>query len=92
MSVVVWVMVGIAIWHFCVLVPDRFYGGIMGAFIGALLGALASGFLLPAPGFPADNPPGLAEALWAIPGTIAALAALYLFGSARDRREGVVRR
>ena len=92
MSIVVWVMIGIAVWHFCVLVPDRFYGGIMGAFLGALVGALASGYLLPAPGIPAANPPGVAEALWAIPGALAVLAGLYAYGSARDRRAGIWRR
>jgi hypothetical protein len=30
MSVFVWVMIGVALWHFSVLVPDRFYGGIIG--------------------------------------------------------------
>ena len=34
MSMVVWVMMGIAIWHFTVFVPDRFWGGIVGAFLG----------------------------------------------------------
>ena len=29
MSVLVWIMVGIAFWHFAVLVPDRFVGGII---------------------------------------------------------------
>jgi len=28
-------MVGIALWHFAVLVPDRFWGGIIGAFMAA---------------------------------------------------------
>ena len=32
MSMLVWVMMGIAIWHFMVFVPDRFWGGIVGAF------------------------------------------------------------
>jgi hypothetical protein len=91
MSIVVWVMIGIAVWHFCVLVPDRFYGGIMGAFIGATAGALASGYLLPVPGVPTDNPPGVGEALWALPGTFAFLAALYAYGARRDRREGIER-
>ena len=57
MSVLVWAMVGIALWHFAVLVPDRFVGGIIGAFVVALLGALASGYALPAPGVPHENPP-----------------------------------
>ena len=91
LSVVVWVMMGIAFWHFAVLVPDRFWGGIIGAFLAAVAGALASGYLLPAPGVPADNPPGVGEALWAIPGSIAALAASYVYGARRDRAEGIVR-
>jgi hypothetical protein len=36
MSVFVWVMIGVALWHLSVLVPDRFYGGIIGAFIAAV--------------------------------------------------------
>lgn len=35
-------MVGIAIWHFAVLVPDRFWGGIVGAFVVAVPGAPAA--------------------------------------------------
>jgi hypothetical protein len=36
LSVFVWAMIGIAFWHFSVLVPDRFWGGIIGAFLAAL--------------------------------------------------------
>ena len=86
MSVLVWVMVGIAIWHFAVLVPDRFWGGIMGAFLAAVLGGLASGYLLPAPGLPADNPPGLAAGFWPVPGSLIALAACYVYGDRLERR------
>lgn len=85
MSVFVWVMIGVAIWHFSVLVPDRFYGGVIGAFIAAVLGALCSGYLLPAPGIPPHNPPGLTVALWPIPGSIAALLGTYLYGARRER-------
>ena len=87
MSVFVWVMVGAALWHFSVLVPDRFYGGIIGALIAAVVGALASGYLLPSPGAPPHNPPGLDEALWPIPGSIAALIATYVLGTRRERRQ-----
>jgi hypothetical protein len=59
MSVVVWVMVGMAIWHFTVLVPDRSVGGSVGAFLAAVTGAIVSGYLLPSPGVPAANPPGV---------------------------------
>jgi uncharacterized membrane protein YeaQ/YmgE (transglycosylase-associated protein family) len=80
-SVFVWVMVGIALWHFAVLVPDRFLGGIIGAFLAALSGALLTGLLLPTPGIPVDNPPGVGEALWAIPGALIALALSYAYGA-----------
>ena len=83
MSILVWSMVGIAIWHFTVLVPDTFVGGIMGAFVAAFAGGLLSGYLLPVPGLPTENPPGLAEALWAIPGAVAGLAVSYLWGARR---------
>ena len=36
MSVLVWTMVSIALWHFAVLVPDRFWGGIIGAFLSLI--------------------------------------------------------
>ena len=85
MSVFVWAMVGIALWHFAVLVPDRFVGGIIGAFLAALSGALLTGLLLPTSGIPVDNPPGIGEALWAIPGALIALALSYADGA---RREG----
>jgi uncharacterized membrane protein YeaQ/YmgE (transglycosylase-associated protein family) len=84
MSVLVWAMVGIAIWHFAILVPDKFTGGIIGAFLAALGGALATGFLLPTPGVPVSNPPGLAEALWPVPGALLGLVVLYRHGAHRE--------
>ena len=85
MSILIWVMVGIAIWHYAVLVPDRFWGGIIGAFLAALLGALASGYALPTPGIPLDNPPGWTEALWPVPGAVLALTASYRYGARLER-------
>jgi hypothetical protein len=80
-SILVWTMVGIAIWHFAVLVPDRFVGGIIGAFLVALAGALVTGYALPSPGLPTANPPGIMEGVYAIPGALAALALSYWWGS-----------
>jgi uncharacterized membrane protein YeaQ/YmgE (transglycosylase-associated protein family) len=85
MSAFVWVMLGIAIWHACILVPDRFYGGIIGAFLAAVAGAVVSGYLLPTPGLPPHNPPGLAEALWPIPGSLIALVGTYVYGARQER-------
>jgi hypothetical protein len=50
-------------------------------------GALATGLLLPSPGVPSANPPGVSEALWAAPGALAALVGSYWYGS---RHEGPV--
>ena len=45
MSVLVWVMMGIAIWHFTVWFPDRYWGGIVGAFLAAIAGAVIVGLI-----------------------------------------------
>ena len=91
LSVLVWLMIGIAFWHFAVLVPNRFWGGIIGAFLAAVVGALASGLALPTPGIPTSNPPGVVQAIWAAPGAVAALLASYLYGARTDRGRGIVR-
>lgn len=85
MSVFVWVMIGVAVWHLSVLVPDRFYGGIIGALLAAVAGALVSGYLLPSPGIPTANPPGITTALWPVPGATIALVGTYLYGARRER-------
>ncbi len=46
MAMLAWVMMGLALWHFTIWLPDRFWGGIVGAFVGALIGAALSGFLI----------------------------------------------
>jgi hypothetical protein len=90
-SVFVWVMIGIALWHGTVLLPDRFYGGLVGAFVAAVTGGLVSGYLLPAPGIPPHNPPGISEALWPVPGTLIALLILYRYGVWKEQRDHVNR-
>jgi hypothetical protein len=91
MSVAVWVMIGIAFWHFAVFVPDRFWGGTIGAFVAAVVGSLFTGFALPSPGIPSANPPGVQEGLWAVPGAIGAMALSYFYGARRDSAQGIER-
>ncbi len=81
MNFLVWVMMGIAIWHFAVFVPDHFWGGIVGAFGFAIVGAVVIGLAL-ATGEIDD--PSLATALEATPGAIAGLAACYFIGLRRE--------
>ena len=46
MGLLVWVMVGLALWHFTVFLPDHFWSGIVGAFLGALVGSVLFGLIL----------------------------------------------
>ena len=46
MAFVVWFTVGLALWHFTIFVPERFWQGIIGALIGCVVGALISGYLV----------------------------------------------
>ncbi|MEK6228176.1 MAG: hypothetical protein AABM31_02460 [Actinomycetota bacterium] len=85
MAMVVWVMMGIAIWHFTVFVPDRFWGGIVGAFLVAIVGSALFGFLVSGLNVPGGDDTELIQALIAIPGALLALAASWFYGS---RTEG----
>ena len=80
MAALVWVMVGLALWHFTIFVPDRFWAGIVGAFLGAVTGALLCGFLVHGLTVPGQDATGLVTALEAIPGAIAGLAVVYFIG------------
>ncbi len=85
MSMVVWVMMGIALWHFAIFVPDRFYGGIVGAFGAAILGSAIFGFVVSGFTIPGQNDTDLLSAFIAIPGTLMALGLSWWYGS---RTEG----
>jgi hypothetical protein len=88
LSVFVWSMVGIALWHFTIFVPDNFVGGIVGAFFAAWLGGVLSGFVLEGLAVSSDNPPGLKHTLYALPGSIVGLAWCYVAGARRMRTRG----
>jgi uncharacterized membrane protein YeaQ/YmgE (transglycosylase-associated protein family) len=80
MSMLVWVMMGIALWHFTVFLPDRFWGGIVGAFIAAIIGAVLVGLIINGFHVPGRHDTNIADALEAIPGAIIGLAASYFYG------------
>jgi hypothetical protein len=86
MSMLVWVMMGIAIWHFMVFVPDRFWGGIVGAFVVATIGAALFGFIANGATIPGRNDTELVQALIAVPGALIALGASWLYGSRLEAR------
>jgi hypothetical protein len=80
MALLVWFTMGVALWHFTVFVPDRFRGGIVGAFMGAAVGAMASGAIAQILLSKTIGDTDLATAIYAIPGTIIGLAVVYAMG------------
>ena len=80
MSLFVWVMMGIALWHFTVFLPDKFWGGIVGAFVAAVIGAVVVGFIIAGFQIVGRNDLNITAALEAIPGAILALAASWYYG------------
>jgi hypothetical protein len=88
MAMLVWIMMGIAIWHFTVFVPDYFWGGIVGAFLVATVGAPLFGFLASGLTIPGRNDTGLEQALLAVPGALIALGLSWVYGQRLERRAG----
>lgn len=80
MAALVWVMMAIAIWHFMVFLPDRFWGGIVGAFLVAIVGAVVFGFLVNGLSVPGRTETDLIQAFVAIPGTLIGLGIGYFIG------------
>ena len=89
MSLIVWVMMGIAVWHFTVFVPDRFWGGIVGAFLAASISGVLFGLIVNGGSVPGQSDTDLAQALIAIPGALIGLGLSYWYGSLLDRRHGI---
>jgi len=89
MAMVVWAMMGIAVWHFTVWFPDRYWGGIVGAFVAALLGAVIFGFLVNGLAIPGQSDTDIAQALIAVPGALIGLGISYLYGARMDRQSGI---
>jgi hypothetical protein len=90
MGMLGWVMMGLAIWHFTIFLPDRFWGGIVGAFVGSLVGAIVVGLIIYSVKVSALRVPGekatdIAIILYAVPGAILGIVAVYLEGIRRER-------
>src|ERR1700681_3007237 len=90
MGMLGWVMMGLAIWHFTIFLPDRFWGGIVGAFVGSLVGAIVVGLIIYGVKVSAFKVPGekatdVAVVLYAIPGPLIGIALVYLEGMRRER-------
>ena len=91
MSMLVWVMMAIALWHFTVFMPDHFWGGIVGALLCAVAGAAVFGVIVSGFSIPSQDDTDLAQAFVAIPGTLIGLVFSYYYGLMQDRQAGIER-
>lgn len=80
MGMLAWVMMGLALWHFTIFLPDRFWGGIVGALLGAVTGAVITGALAQIAIGDSIGQTGIETVLFAIPGTLIGLAVVYMIG------------
>ena len=87
MAALVWISMGTALWHFTIFLPDRFVGGIVGAFLAANLGAVLIGFLVSGLTIPGRQETSITDAIIAAPGGLAGLAVAYAYGSLRQTRQ-----
>jgi len=85
MAVLVWLTMGIALWHFTVFLPDHFWQGIVGAFLGAVTGAMASGAIIQIASGRGVGETDLGTAFAAVPGVLVGLAVVYAIGLREER-------
>ena len=86
MALVVFFIMGIALWHFTVFLPDRFWQGIVGAFLGAVLGSIVFGMIVQEVSGKGLGDTDLSTALIAIPGTLIGLGVVYAVGIRSEER------
>jgi hypothetical protein len=90
MGMLGWVMMGLAIWHFTVWLPDRFWGGIVGAFVGSLVGSIIVGLIIYSAKvssltIPGEKATDIGVVLYAVPGAIIGMGVVYLIGMRREK-------
>jgi hypothetical protein len=85
MGMLAWVMMGLALWHFTIWLPDRYWGGIVGAFLGAIAGAALCGLAIHGFHIPGRHATHLSTAIEAAPGALLGMALVYFEGARRER-------
>ncbi|MGI8623786.1 MAG: hypothetical protein ACR2NB_09950 [Solirubrobacteraceae bacterium] len=91
MAALVWIMVGLSLWHFTIFLPDRFWGGIVGAFLGAVIGAFLFGLLISGLTVPGRDATTLVTAVESIPGVLIGLAVVWFVGLRQERLDAAAR-
>lgn len=86
MAAVVWFTMGVSLWHFTVFLPDRFRGGIVGAFLASTAGAMVTGAVAQVAIGRSIGDTDIATALFAVPGVLMGLAIAYYVGVRAEER------
>jgi tetrahydromethanopterin S-methyltransferase subunit D len=79
-AIVIWIIVGLALWHLTIFVPDHFWGGIVGALIGCVGGAMISGAIFELILSRGLNDVDMLTFLSALPGFFAGAWLIYWIG------------
>jgi hypothetical protein len=87
MALLVWFMMGLALWHFTIFLPDRFWQGIIGAFIGSTIGAVIFGAIVQVASGKSLGDTDLSTALFAIPGVAIGLVVVWIVGIRSEQAE-----
>jgi len=90
MGLLAWVMLGLALWHYTIWLPDRFWGGIVGALVFSIVGSIIAGIVIFAVAhhglaIPGRHDTHISTVLYAIPGSILGMLAGYMIGASRER-------
>jgi ABC-type Fe3+ transport system permease subunit len=88
MALLVWFTMGIALWHFTVFLPDRFWQGIVGAFLGSVIGAVIFGAIVETISGRGLGTTDVATALTAVPGVVIGVAVVYAIGAREENAAG----
>jgi hypothetical protein len=86
MGALAWTMMGLALWHFTIFIPDHFWSGIVGAFLGSVLGAILFGFIINGFTVPGQDATDVMTVLEAVPGSIMGVALVYWIGTRAERK------
>lgn len=87
MALIVWLTMGIALWHFTVFLPDRFWQGIVGALLGAMVGSVLFGIIVASITGQSFGDTDIGTALIAVPGTAIGLAVVWAIGVRAEQQE-----
>ena len=85
MGLLAWVIMGLAIWHFTIWLPDRCWAGIIGAFVGSVVGAALFGLIIHGFSIPGANDTTVLTALEGIPGALIGIAVVWTIGVRQER-------